>query len=263
MLRDNCPVPMPRARLASTFAIAMALALGTPVGAGADPLAALRARLAALRPAGPFAARIDIRSTGTKGDEDDASRVEKAASVDAVQDGAGIRLQWNAAEIATARRGMIAAERNPEAKKAGGLAELGTLEVAALLDAGPDLLLRLEGAALLESGSENYQGRPATRYTLAMPNTASAKDRKRMKKYDAQLRLWVDAQGWPLAIEEKIHVRYSFMFIGVNLDNTLVQAYTHTEDRLYVTAKTAENSVSGLGQKGGTRSTFKVTPRAG
>jgi hypothetical protein len=245
------------------FVLAVALVLCAPAAPRADALADLRARLAALKPAGPFAARIDIRSTGTKGDEGDASRVERAAAVDVVQDDAGLRLQWNAAEIATARSGKIAQERNPEAAKTGGLAELSAISAAELLDAAPALLLRLEGAVLLETRPESYKGAPATLFSLSLRNPTSVKDRKRMKLYEAGLKLWLDAEGWPLGMEERIRVRYSFMFIGVNIDNTVAETYARTADRLYVTLRTEDNAVSGLGQKGGTRSTLRITPRAG
>ena len=241
--------------------LAALLALSTPAALRADALADLRTKLAALKPAGAFAARIDIRSTSTKGDEDDASRIERTAAIAAIQDGAGIRLQWSASAIAAARRGKTEQERNPEARQSGGLAELSAISASALLDAAPVLLLRLEGAALVETRPDHYQGRPALLILVIPRNPMSEKDRKRVKKYVATLKIWVDDQGWPLAMEEKIRVRYSFMFIGVTLDNSTTEVYVHTVDRLYVTEKKEENLVAGLGQKGGTRATLNVTPQ--
>ena len=245
----------------SALFLAAAFTLLAPAALRADALADLRAKLAALKPAGAFAARIEIRSTGTNDDEGTASRDEKSASIDALQDAAGVHLIWSAAQIEMARKENAEQARHPDAPKSGGMAELSAMHAAALLDAAPGLLLQLEGATLVDSHPENYQGKPATLITLTPRNSLSEKDKKRVKKYEATLKIWVDGQGWPLALESKVHIKASMFLISFTADNSATESFAHSADRLYVTVKSEDSSGSGLGQHGGSHATTKVTPQ--
>ncbi len=244
----------------TAFLLVLSFALLASAALRADALADLRAKLSALKPAGAFAARIEIRSTGSNDDEGTASRNEKSASIDALQDAAGIHLAWSAAQIEMARRENAEQQRHPDAPKSGGLAELSATSAAALLDAAPGLLLRLEGATLVDSHAENYQGKPATLIVVTPRNTLSEKDRKRIKKYETSMKIWLDAQGWPLAAESKVHLKASMYLISFTADHSATESFAHTADRLYFIARTEENSGAGLGQKGGDRVVTKVTP---
>lgn len=241
--------------------LATAFSLLSPAALRADALTDLRAKLAGLKPAGSFSARIDIRSSGTNDDEGTATHDERVAVIDATLDTAGIRLQWNSAELEKARRERAEQARNPDSPKSGGLAELSAMNAAALLDRAPSLLLRLEGATLIESRADTYQGKPVTLLILTPRNSLSAKDKKRIKKYEDTLKLWVDAQGWPLGLQSKTHLKASMFLISITDDNNESEVFAHTADRLYVVTETEDSSGSWLGQHGGNHKTTKVTPQ--
>lgn len=244
------------------FSSIVVLAAATASLAG-DPLADLRTKLQGLKPAGTFTARIEVKETGRQDDEGTAQERVESASVEASDGEAGLRINWTPAQLAQARQDAQQRARNPDAAKGGGLASLSAEEAHGLLDAAEPLLTEIEGGTLVEIRDDRYRGAPARLLVITPRSTLSQKDRKRVKQLDDRIKIWVDAEGWPLGYEHTTHVKVSFMLMSFTADTGDTTQLARTGDRLWVQSRVTTSAGSGMGQKGSQRRAFTVTPLHG
>jgi len=234
------------------------LAAATASLAG-DPVAELRTKLQGLKPSGTFSARIEVKETGKQDDEGTAQETVESVAVEASDGEAGLRISWTPAQLAQARREALLRARNPDAPKSGGLATLDAEEAHGLLDAAEPLLQLLEGATLVEARDDKFRGQPARLLVLTPRDAMSEKDRKRIKQHEDKLKLWLDAEGWPLGYERTVHIKASFMLMSFTADNNNSTQFGRTGDRLWVQSRATSSSGAGMGQKGTTRRSVTVT----
>ncbi len=225
----------------------------------ADALSDLHARLQAIKPTTPLSARIELRSTGVTEDDGNQSTTERTALIEATHDATGIRMNWASTMLDKARLQKAAVLRDPDTPKPGALVGLDANAALDLLDAAPDLLLALEGATLIESREDKFENKPSTLLTLKPRMSMAKKDIKRMKKFEYVAQLWLDADGWPVAMESQQHVKFSMMLMSFNTDTREKRLYGHTADRLFVTASSRDGSFEGFGQKTAEHATTAVT----
>ena len=236
-----------------------ALAFLLAASSHADVLSDLRTRLQAIKPTTPLSARIELLSTNITDDDGVQSTVERTALIDATHDATGIRLNWASPLLDKARLQKAALQRAPDAPQAGALASLDANVALDLLDAAPDLLLALEGATLIESRADKLENKPATLLTLQPRVSMAKKDTKRLKKFEYNAKLWLDAEGWPLVMESQQHAKFSMMLMSFTTDTKDKRVYGHTADRLFVTASSRDGAFEGFGQKTAEHATTAVT----
>jgi hypothetical protein len=225
----------------------------------ADTLADLRLRLQAIKPTTPLTAHIELRSSMLEDNDGDPLKTERNATIEAVHDTNGIHLSWPSALLEKTQQQEASSQRNPDAPKLGVLAPIDANVAVGLLDAAPDLLLALEGATLVESKADPFQGKPATLLTLKLRPSLTKKDKKRIKKYDYSAKLWLDTDGWPLAMESQEHAKASMMLISFITDTKEKRIYGHSTERLFVTNGSHDLTFEGFGQKTEEHATTTVT----
>jgi hypothetical protein len=212
-------------------------------------LADLRVRLQAIKPTTPLTARIELRSNRLEGDDDDQVRTERNASIEAVHDTSGIHLNRSSALLEKTQQQKANSQRNPDAPKLGVLAPFDANVALDLLDAAPDLQLVLEGATLIESKADQFQNKAATLLTLKLQPSIAKKDKKRIKKFEYSAKLWLDSEGWPVAMESLEHSKGSMMLISFIADIKERRMYGHSMERLFVTTSSHDGTFEGFGQK--------------
>jgi hypothetical protein len=235
------------------------LAILVTAASHADTLTDLRVRLQAIKPTTPLTARIELRSNRLEGDDDDQLKTERNATIEAVHDTNGIHLNWTSALLEKAQQQEANSQRNPDAPKLGVLAPFDANVAVELLDAAPNLLLTLEGATVVESKADQFQSKPATLLTLKLRPSLTKKDKKRVKKYDYSAKLWLDTEGWPVAMESLEHSKASMMLISFITDTKEKRIYSHSTERLFVTTSSHDLTFEGFGQKTEEHTTTTVT----
>jgi len=238
------------------------LALLFTASSYADTLADLRARLQTIKPTSPLTARIELRSNRVEEDDGAPLKTERTATIEAVHDTNGIHLTWTSALLEKAQQQEANSQRNPDAPKLGVLAPFDANVAMDLLDAARDLLLVLEGATLVETKVEQFQNKPATLLTLKLRPSLTKKDKKRIKKYDYSAKLWLDTEGWPVALESQEHSKASMMLISFISDVKEKHIYGRSTERLFITNSSHDLVFEGFGQKTEEHATTTVTPVA-
>jgi hypothetical protein len=217
----------------------------------ADTLADLKQRLATLNGGTPVAAKVDYEFSNADGD-DLSVKTEGRASA-RVEDGAeGITITWPRELITQAdeeaRAQGEAGQKKPGARRAIGA--IGPVMAHDHLNAAPGLLQTLNQAELLEEKRDTWEGQPATLLVMKVTPRLSAQDRKYLKELSVTGRLWIGADGLPLAAEMKQYLKgRAYLVITFEATDRQEFRYTTVGDRLIMLRHAKENQGSGAGQR--------------
>jgi hypothetical protein len=225
------------------------LLLAFPTLLVADGLTDVRATLQKLQSDQPLRARVEIK-TRQSGGESDKQKQSQAISTVIVESGPqGLTLSWSPDQIKQSRKAAWAERANPDAPKT----DLATLKALAagdalnLLDAADPLRRGLEKAVLQEDKRDNYQGKPARLLIVKVDLGLDEEERKALKSSDAILKLWLDWEGVPLAMERDIQAKFSKFLIGFRVHEHETREFQRAGGRLVVTRASKDSSGSGLG----------------
>lgn len=247
-------------RQTSILVLVLLALLAVSLPAAADPLADLRANLQRWAGDVPVRARIEVRVTQTSSGDGASRQTVKDAVVTAEQGPQGLKLSWPAAALVEARKAARQRAANPDAKlQDGGLAELDAEGTADLLSYAEPLSLLLEGATLVEEKNDVRQGRPARLLVFHPAERLDADGRKMLKSREDTVKLWLDPDGLPLALDRTVELKFSKFFITFSVTNRESRTFARAGNRLVVAAETIEGGGSGLGQSGGQKRQVKVT----
>jgi hypothetical protein len=237
------------------------LLLAAPTLLCADGLSDVRATLQKLQSDQPLRARVEIK-TRHSGGESDKQKQSQGTSVVMVENSAdGLKLSWSPEQIRQSRKAAWAETSNPDAPQSD-LATLKALEAGQalnLLDAADPLRRILEKAVLREDKRENYQGKPARLLVLRIELGLNEEERKALKSSETYLKLWLDSDGVPLAMERDIQAKFSKFLIGFRVHEHETREYQRAGGRLVVTRASRDNSGSGFGHAEELHSTTTVT----
>lgn len=236
-----------------------------PVLAQADALDELRGRLAAMRSDSPLKARVEIRTTGRRGEEGKEKTIERSGSAVVELGRQGLKLSWTPQQIAAAQQEaeLRAKDEQAPAPNLDSLTLLKAREATALLDYAPPLALLLDGAQLLEQRDEAWQGQPA-RLLLIQPDFKfNDETRKLVKSHEGELRIWLDPAGLPLAMERRFKLTGSKFFISFTAEERETRQFVRAGGRLVVVQADTENSGSGFGETGSEKTRTTVTLETG
>jgi len=226
----------------------------------ADTLADLKQRLASLNGATPITAKVDYEFSSEEGD-DLAVKTEGRASA-RVEDGPdGITITWPRDVIARAdeeaRVPGGTADKRPGTRRAVGY--IGPALVHDHLNAAVGLLQMLNQAELLEEKRDTWEGQPATLLALKVNPQLNAQARKYVKELTTTGRLWLGADGLPLASETQQRQKgRAFLVISFEVTDRQEYRYTTIGDRLVVLRHAKENEGSGAGQRSRTKDLFTI-----
>lgn len=217
--------------------------------AHADALGDLRAKLAGLSGSTPYTGTLTLRSTVTNGKKP-ATHAQVAVKV--ASGAEGLQMNFAPALLARASSEAAAQAKNPDAPAPtrDALAKLSPDRVQAALDMAPVLLHMLEGATLQSQGNETRDGKPVHLLVLAVPSGVGAEDRDAVKHYEGTLKVWLGADGIPVALAEHREYRGRKFLISFSFGNDSTASLAHVGTRLVATSRRAESTNSGFGQSG-------------
>lgn len=223
--------------------------LSAPALLFADGLSDVRATLQKLQSDQPLRARIEVR-TRRSGGETDKQKQSQVISAVLVESGPqGLALSWSPEQIKQSRKAAWAETANPDAPKSdlAMLRTLGAGEALNLLDAADPLRRGLERAALQEDKRDTYQGKPARLLVIRIDLSLDEEERKALKSSEAILKLWLDSDGVPVAMERDIQAKFSKFLIGFRIHEHETREFQRAGGRLVVTRASKDSSGSGFG----------------
>ena len=173
----------------------------------------------------------------------------------------GLTLSWSPEQIKESRKVAWAERTNPDAPKSdlATLKALAAGEALNLLDAADPLRRGLEKAVLLEDKRDNYQGKSVRLLVIKVDLGLDEEERKALKSSEAILKLWLDGDGVPLAMERDIQAKFSKFLVGFRLHEHETREFQRAAGRLVIIRATKDSSGSGLGHSDESHSTTTVT----
>jgi hypothetical protein len=235
------------------------LVIPTPLMA--DGLTDVRGTLQKLQSDQPLRARVEIK-TRRSGGESDKQKQSQATSTVIVESGPqGLTLSWSPEQIKQSRKVAWTERTNPDAPKSdlATLKALAAGEALNLLDAADPLRRGLENGVLQEDKRDNYQGKSVRLLVIKVDLGLDEEERKALKSSEAILKLWLDGDGVPLAMERDIQAKFSKFLIGFRVHEHETREFQRAGGRLVVTRASKDSSGSGLGHSDENHTTTSVT----
>lgn len=221
----------------------------------ADGLSDLKAALGRTR--GQEAARATLEhqswSQSTEGKKTETTQGKAGAQL---EDGpGGLRLAWNRGTLQQAHQESRAHSLDPEKQTPtwSAIGEVSVKEVSDWANGGEALLRKLDEvqAQLQEEKPDAYQGKPARLLLIKATPRFRAEDKKDVKSHQTTLRIWVGADGLPVACAAQTQIKASKFFITVTASKSEEIRFARLRDRLVATYICTEesNSVMGMTQQ--------------
>lgn len=240
------------------------LALLTALSLGADPLGELKASLSALTATTPVSARFTHHFEQRTGEGKEATLVQGEVAGQVSETPAGLDLRWGPEVLRRAREEGRRRAADPEAgaPTQDGMAELDALELSRRLDAGRELKDVLGFATLSEETTAPLDGAPTRVLTLKLSPPLRARDKKHVKELDATAKIWLGADGVPVAAERRVKTG-GRAFLVVSFENEERESFRFARvgDRLLVVRHELERHGQGAGERYARKSTttFEVS----
>lgn len=235
------------------------LALALP--AFANGLDDLRGALQHLQGGGPLKATLD--HSFWRQVTDDKKPVVSQGSISAqLEDGPqGLKVTWGRSTLQQAGRELAAQEREPDrgTPTRTAIRNVDPLEVTEALNHTEALLRDLAQAQVLEEKDDTWQGRPARLLVLKLAAKLPESQKKYMKELKVEAKVWLGADGVPLAFSSAVAYKGSRMFISFEGGTTQELQFARVGNRLVVTRATSEDRSSGFGATSQTKKTTTVT----
>jgi hypothetical protein len=227
----------------------------------ADGLSDVRGTLQKLQSDELLRARVEIKRRRSGGESDKQKQSESVSTVLVENGPDGLKLSWSPDQIRQSRKAAWNEVVNPDAPRSD-LATLKALEPAqalSLLDAADGLRRALEKSELREDKRENYQGKPARVLVFRIELGLNEEERKALKSSETYLKLWLDGDGVPLAMERDVQAKFSRFLVGFRIHEHDTRTYQRAGGRLVVIHSIHETSGAGLGHAEEVHSTINVT----
>ena len=227
----------------------------------ADGLTDVRATLQRLQSDQLLRARIEVKTLRLGGESNKQKQSEAISAVIVESGPQGLTLSWSPEQIKQSRKAAWAERANPDAPKSdmATLKALAAGEALNLLDAADPLRRGLEKAVLQEDKRDSYQGKPVRLLVMKVDLGLDEEERKALKTSEAILKLWLDADGVPLAMERDIQARFSKFLIGFRVHEHETREFHRAGGRLVATRASKDSSGSGLGHSDESHTTTIVT----
>jgi hypothetical protein len=227
----------------------------------ADTLSELKGTLSRLNGQEPIRASVDYQFWSKQGDEKAPVITEGRATTQVEEGPQGLKMAWSRPLLQTAAQEVRAQAQDPE-KKANtrrAIEGLKALAVTDYLNASDELLRTLEQGQLVDEKAEAWQGRPARRLQLKVTPKLSKQDQKYVKEMDSTATVWVGVDGLPLAAETQLRMKGRALLV-ISFEQNAKEAFQFSRvgNRLVVLNHTKENSGSGGGEKGQSKTTVSL-----
>lgn len=223
-----------------------------PLSIRADALSDVRAGLEKLSTASPVKARVVISRQETEKEKPKGPEKKGEAVVEHGASGLSIHLE--PAQLPTAG---TQAERRKQEETTARLDPQTAME---LVDPAASIRLLIDGAALVSDRPEAFDGKPVRTVVFRPVPDMDEEDRKSVKRYEDVVTLRLDADGVPVALDRTLDVKISKMLISFTVSQKESRRFVRASGRLLTSSATEESNGSGLGQSGGSRTRWTVTP---
>jgi len=228
----------------------------------ADSLAELKGTLARLNGQDPLKAKVEYQFWSKQGDEKKPEITEGKATT-FVEDGPqGLKMSWSRGLIQAASQEAKAKALDPEKKTPTrrAIEGLKAIEVNDYLNGAEELLRTLEQSQLLEEKVETWQGKPARLLQLKVTPRLGQQDRKYIKEMEATAKVWIGADGLPLAAESQFKMKgRALLVISFEQQQKEMFQFQRAGNRLVVVHHVQENSGSGGGERGQSKSVVDLS----
>lgn len=219
----------------------------------ADTFASLKEQLQRLPGSAPVKGTLDLKTWNKGGKGKEAEESTGTGSVWVEDTAQGLRLMWSRALVQQLEQEARLTEKDPKAKTplTTGLSSARPALVLDHVNAAGDLLRELERGKVLEEKAEPWNGQPARLLTLEVaPKVMSEEDKKRIKKHEARLQVWIGEGGLPLASRLTLNAKGSFMLMSFEMRSEQTTTFTKIGDRLVATRreKKENNTVPIVGE---------------
>lgn len=196
--------------------------------------------------------------------EDKKPIVTQGKATAQVEDGPqGVRIGWSRGLLQQAQAEAKAQAKDPEKSvpTRSAMGTLGPLGVSETLNYAEALLREFERGQVqvLAERQESWNGKPARLLVLKMEPRIPASQKKYMKELKVDAKLWVGADGLPLAYATDVKFKGSRFFVSFEGGNHDELHFSRVGNRLVATQLTSENRNSGFGQQTQRKSTTTVT----
>lgn len=214
-----------------------------------DALSDLRISLQKLQSDQPLRARVEITTRRSDGESEKQKQSVGTSSVLVEIGPEGLLLNWSVEQIRQSRKAAWEKSANPDAAKSNvaTLTALEASEALNLLDASDSLRRGLENAVLLEDKRDKYGGKSARLLVLRMDLKIGEEGRKALKSSDAILKLWLDDESVPIAMDRDIQMKFSKFFLTYRVHDHDTRDFQVAGGRLVVSRATHDSWGSGLG----------------
>lgn len=219
----------------------------------ADSLADLKGALTRLNGQEPVKANVIYQFWSQQGD-DKKPIVSEGKANSVVEDGPqGLRISWSHNLIQTAAHEARAKALDPEKKTPTrrAIEGLKAIDVSEYLNGSEELLRTLEQAQVIEEKADAWQGKPARLLSLKLTPKMGEQEKKYVKEFEATAKVWIGADGLPLAAQSYVHMKGRIMLV-ISFEQNQKKEYhfARSGNRLIVVHHVEESSGSGGGEKG-------------
>ena len=220
----------------------------------AAPVDELLVRLRQFNGADPVKVRLSHSYSRVNGEGADARTDEAEVLLIAQATPEGLTLSWDSAQLAPSSEATSDEKAAPPARKKRSLGAISPQTVAEYINVAGAFEQRLKDAVLLEDKADTYQGSPARLLVLKLDPHLKPQDKKYIKQIDAQARIWLDAQGCPLAAETSMALKgRAFLVISFDSHEKETFRFSKVGGRLIVAYHEKQGGGSGAGEKGTSR----------
>lgn len=230
--------------------------------ARADSLTDLRATLGQITGRAPVRATVSFELARGSGEEEKATRQTKVNAV--VEDTAdGLHIKWprEIVDAAVTEEAARAKDRNAPAWTRRTMDGLNATVLNDYLNASGLLLRVLASAELISETQDAWQGQPARLLTLKVNPPLSDKDKKYIKEVSVVGKIWLGADGWPLAAEQVLDVKGRALLVITFAQHEKQEFhFARAGDRLVTIYHLKESEHSGGGERGTDQSLATLLP---
>lgn len=231
--------------------------------AKADVVSDLRTTLAGLHGAQPLAATMQVSSTVKDGD--DASKTTHAkVQIEVSSDARGLHMGFSPALLQRSSREAAANASNQDTPTPiqNLLGRLSPVNVEPMVDYATALGHSLDGTTLASQKDELHDGKPAHLLVFTSPVPAAASKQMTVKEYTGEVRVWLGADGVPVAVREITKIKGRKFVVSIDFGNATDYSLRVIGKRLVVVARHTEESHSVFGNAGSSVTDATLVPVA-
>ena len=220
-------------------------------GSYADGLSDLHNALDSLKQTSPFAAKVNASLTRATPDKAAHASIEGHTQFTLKQNLSGLEISYPSELLSAIDKEASVKKQNPQAPTptTDAMNRFKYAEFSILFNPVRDIQEDLRKATLVKEEPVDFQGQAARLLHLQIPlEKLSEEEQKNLKKYQTDLKIWINEKGIPLASRSTGNGSGRFaVVIGFEFHFDVEKSYITYGDRLLVNTLTSTVKSSGAG----------------